>query len=178
MTFHRFAASLGYVALTTALVCLFGAAPTLAQPGALSTSSSPTDVLQVLGKAYAKDAHVTFTGVDINETVTVGADAVAWTNRLQDALAVGYSPDVGEFHAIPLEKLKGVIKITMAGGRTPEETVKNIIKANRVVLRVTWHFAGQEPVKTYTVFSPKNALLFDTMMFLPVLRGHVFAPKN
>ncbi|HEX2712080.1 MAG TPA: hypothetical protein VHM88_07640 [Candidatus Acidoferrales bacterium] len=176
MTSHRFAASLGYGVLTAALVCLFGAAPILAQPGAPPTSDSRAEVLQALGKAYAKDARVTFSGVDIDEKVTVGADAVAWTNRLQDALAVGYSPDVGAFYAIPLEKLKGVIKITMAGGRTPEETVKNVIKADRVVLHVTWHFASLEPVKTYVVFSPENELLFDTMMFLPVLRGHVFSP--
>jgi hypothetical protein len=135
-----------------------------------------TAALEALGQAYATAWGLGFVKVETSRTATVAADHAKYTDELEKALAIGYAPEEGVFLAVPLATLKDVLKIEMAGNRTPAEVVKAIaIPGNRVV-NATWYFAGSKPVTSSAVFSPGGEVLFDTLLFLPVLKGPVLEP--
>jgi len=166
--------SLGSAAFAAALVCLVPAAPTFAQPGALSASDPRAKALQALGEAYVKDLGLTLVKTEMVVVGTVDAPAV-WSKRLEDALAVGYLPTAGGFRAIPFSNVKSVIRVKAARGRSPEEALKRVVAPGAVVVQTSWYFTGAAPVNSYAVFSSAGAPLFETMMSLPALRDPVFS---
>ena len=174
MRLRRFAICLA-LAVVTAQVARGGApGATFGQPPAPATPNPKLQVLQELGDAYAKDLGLEFNRVDVTLVATVAADSVLG-KRLEEALAVGYSPAPGTFQLVPFATVKHIVKVKMGGGRTPEETVKLVLSPGNVVVQATWYFAGAAPARSYAVFSPPGAPVFDTMMSMPALRGPVFS---
>ena len=166
--------SLGGAAFAAVLVCLVPATLIFAQTGSLSASDPRAKALQALGEAYVKDLGLTLVKAEMVRAGTVDVPAT-WSKRLEDALAVGYSPTAGAFRAIPFSKLKSVMKVKAAQGRSPEDALKRVVTPGAVVVQTAWYFAGAEPVTSYAVFSPSGTPLFETMMSLPALRGPVFS---
>ena len=143
---------------------------------AQQSSSKPDPKLQILrevGANYAQQAEGSLANVQLTLVGKVTNDSATWATRLTEALVVGYAPEPGVFAAIPFADVKPFMKVRMGGGRSPEETVKHVVRLGNIVTKVTWYFAGVDPVKGYAVFSPHDELLFDTLLSLPLVRGRV-----
>jgi hypothetical protein len=170
----RFVIFLVLTAVGAYAVPMLGPAPSFAQPQSTSAADPKLRNLQALGEAYAKDLGLTFERVELTPVATP-APGVSLSKLLEDALAVGYSPEAGKFQSVPFATVRHIVKIKMGQGRTPEETVKRALSPGNVVVQAAWYFLGAAPVKSYTVFAPSGAPVFDTMMSLPALRGPVFS---
>jgi hypothetical protein len=152
------------------------AAPAAAQTQTLPASDPRAQSLQLLGEAYAKDLGLTLAKAEVSVAGTVSGDPTVWTRRLVDALAVGYRPTTpSTFRVVPFAILKPIMNVKMSGGRSPEDTVARVVAAGNTIAAVTWYFTGANPVKSYAVFSPSGASLFDTMLMMPAIQGPVLS---
>lgn len=144
--------------------------------GQSNAQSAAPDVsaLEKLGQAYAAAWGLNLSKVETNIIGALTAGNASEIEELQKALAVGYAPEPDKFVAAPLSMLQGIMKIQMAGGRTPAEVVQAVAAPGNQIVRVTWHFGTGNPSISNAIFSAdgKN-ILFDTLIFLPVLQGPV-----
>src|SRR2546425_2293335 len=119
MRLRRFAICLA-LAVVTAQVARGGApGATFGQPPAPATPNPKLQVLQELGDAYAKDLGLEFNRVDVTLVATVAADSVLG-KRLEEALAVGYSPAPGRFQLVPFATVKHIVKVKRSEEHTSE----------------------------------------------------------
>jgi hypothetical protein len=139
-----------------------------------STQDPKLQALEELGNMYAKQTKLSLTKVEMTVAGTVTDDSAAWVKRLEEALTVGYAPDQGVLALIPFSDIKPFMLVTMGSGITPEETVKRVVSPGNVVVRVTWYFAGVDPLRSYSVFLPQDDLVFDTTLSMPLVRGRLF----
>lgn len=145
-----------------------------AGPQPSSTQDPKLQALEELGSIYAKQAKLSFMKVEMTIAGKVTDDSATWVKRLDESLAVGYVPDQGVLVLIPFSDMKSFMTVTMGTGGAPEETVKQVVNPGNVAARVTWYFTGIDPVRTYSVFSPQDELLFDTTLSMPLVRGRLF----
>jgi hypothetical protein len=130
--------------------------------------------LEKLGQAYATAWGLTLSKVETSIVKALSSGNASEIDELQKSLAVGYAPEPGKFVAVPLSMLRDVMKIQMAGGRTPAEVVRAVAAPGNQIVRVAWYFGTGNPSISNAVFSAdgKN-IVFDTLIFLPVLQGPV-----
>ncbi len=130
-----------------------------------------TAALTELGHAYAEAYGLKLDQVEAR-AVDLGAD------KLIAALAVGYTAAPGQLRMVPLAQLGQLGTLTMAGDRTAEQVVRQLVTPGRAVIEVTWSFTGVEPVQTYAIVDTDGEPLFDTLLSLPVVPGPIFTPGH
>lgn len=145
-----------------------------ARQQSVSTEDPKLQALQELGGIYAKQAKLSLVKVEMTILGKVANDSTAWAKQLKEALAVGYAPGEGRFVSVAFADVKPFMKVRMVSGRSPEETVGQVLIPGNVIAQTTWHFAGIDPVKSYALFSPQGELLFDTLLSMPLVRGRLF----
>ena len=138
-------------------------------------TAQQTEILEIMGRAYAQDVGLTLTRLEAGIAGTVAGDANRWVERLEQALSLGYAPQPGTLHVVPFDAVATSSEVEMAGGRTPSKVLEDILASSgNVVLLVKWHFSGGEPVESFTIFSAGGEPLFDTLLAMPVINAPVF----
>lgn len=133
--------------------------------------------LEALGRAYAQTWGLTLIKVQAVPAGAISAsDQQKLAEELQQALLVGYAPRKGTFLVLPYSQLSGVMKVTMAGGRSPSEVVKALIVPGTRIVGAEWDFSGAEHIESVAIFSANGDLSFDTLLFLPVIQGPLLEP--
>jgi hypothetical protein len=130
--------------------------------------------LEKLGQAYATAWGLNLSKVETSIVGALTAGNASEVDELQKSLAIGYAPEPGKFVAVPLSMLRDVMKIQMAGGRTPAEVVQAVAVPGNQIVRVAWYFGTGKPSISKAIFSADGKdIVFDTLIFLPVLQGPV-----
>lgn len=153
-------------------------AAAVAQPGALPPLPdgyvSDTTRLRPLGEAYAGHYALTLRRVSLGAPEPI-VDAAAAAARLEDALRIAYLPTPGVLLTFAAADAAEVMRIEMAGGRSPAEVVRDVAAQGNVLVPVLWEFAEGEPAHGYAVFTAENELLFESLLSMPAVQGRVFS---
>jgi hypothetical protein len=137
-------------------------------------TTQQTEVLEIMGEAYAQDVGLTLARLEAGIAGTVATGGNEWVERLEQALSLGYASQPGTFHAVPFDAVAMSSQVEMAGGRTPSKVLEDLLVPGKVILRVDWHFSTGKPVQSYTIFSADGEPLFDTLLAMPVINAPVF----
>ncbi len=125
-------------------------------------------VLRTLGEALAEDCHTRLTTIRLGTPRGVTLEnRKELTEALLRSMALVSITAPGRLEQAPA--ITSDSTVTMSGERTPAQVAESVVTVGAVLVRVTWHFAGSNAMKSYAVFSADGAPLFDSLLSMPVV---------
>lgn len=145
--------------------------------GASATDPERAEILRRIGQAIATDGNLSFQNVEIVSTAAVAAgDEREWEDRIKSALSILYAPPGQPPARLDYAHLRDILAVEMAGDRTPDRVVEDVVAAGRTIASVKWSVAGLE-LDAYAVFDA-DTVLFDTILSMPIILEPVFSTPH
>lgn len=143
--------------------------------GASAADPAREKVLQRIGEAITADENIRLRGVEVVSITTVAStDEREWEKKVKAGLSILYAPPNQSLQRLDYADLRDMMPVEMAGNRTPDRVVEDVVRPGRIIAAVKWKVGALLELESLAVFEA-DTLLFDTVLSMPVIHEPVFS---